>query len=137
MSASEWRDGLLRVDKGASQTSKHVRRGFRQEWAAPQESANRGRVALRAQALSSSKCNVGRFQLSFPSLVRRHPIRRLSRTIVQARGNRVEFRLCQGSEIGALRQILAKQAIGVFVGSTLPRTVRVGEVDLQLQLLAQ
>src|SRR6202000_927123 len=33
-------------------------------------------------------------------------------------------------EIGALWKVLAQQSVGVFVGTALPRTVRIAEVDL-------
>src|SRR5204862_2884292 len=40
--------------------------------------------------------------------------------------------LPEGREVDALREVLPQQAVGVFVGATLPRALRIAEVDLDL-----
>ena len=41
----------------------------------------------------------------------------------------VELGLGEGREVGSFREVLAQQAVGVFVGAALPRTARIAEVD--------
>ena len=43
-------------------------------------------------------------------------------------GNEIELLLAVARQIGALGQVLADQAVGVFIGATLPRALRVAEV---------
>ena len=51
-----------------------------------------------------------------------------ARPAVQAVGDGIELVLSVDGEVGALRQILTKQPVGVFAGPALPRAVRVAEV---------
>src|ERR671938_525398 len=49
---------------------------------------------------------------------------------VELIGDGVEFGLADGGEVGAaFREVLAEQAVGVFVAAALPGAVRVAEVD--------
>ena len=65
------------------------------------------------------------------SVGRGRPIpERLPRPSIEPERDRIEVVLRVAGEIGPLRQILAQEAVGVFVGAALPRTLRVTEVDL-------
>jgi hypothetical protein len=55
----------------------------------------------------------------------------LRRAAVQRRGDGNEVLGGVSGEVGALREVLAKEAVGVLVGPTLPGTVRVTEVHVQ------
>ena len=44
----------------------------------------------------------------------------------------VQLRLCVHRQVGSLDKILPQQAVGVLIGSTLPRTLRVAEVDVDI-----
>ena len=52
-------------------------------------------------------------------------------------GNSIELRLAVAREVGALGQVLTHQSIGVLVGPTLPRAVRVTEVQRNARAFAQ
>jgi hypothetical protein len=52
--------------------------------------------------------------------------------LVQAQRDLVELRLSIRRQIGAPREILSQQEIGVFVRSTLPETLRIAEIDFQI-----
>src|SRR3954465_10717499 len=59
------------------------------------------------------------------------PVEGLSWSSVEFAGDRVEVVLGPGAEVGAgAGEVLAQQAVGVFVAAALPRAVRVAEVDL-------
>ena len=45
-------------------------------------------------------------------------------------GDLVESRLADVREVGALREVLLEEALGVLVAATLPRCVRITDVDL-------
>ena len=49
---------------------------------------------------------------------------------VEQHGDIVELFLGEDAEIAAFGQVLAEQAVGIFVDAALPWAVRVGEVDL-------
>jgi hypothetical protein len=57
--------------------------------------------------------------------------------VVDLIGNGVELLLAVAREIGALGQVLAHQPVGVLVGATLPRAVRVTEVHREARAPAQ
>jgi hypothetical protein len=50
-------------------------------------------------------------------------------SVVEAFGDFVEVVLCVSTEVGSLGQILAYEAIGIFVAAALPRAVGIAEVD--------
>jgi len=56
---------------------------------------------------------------------------------VEGGGDGVEVAGAVSAQVGALGEVLAQQAVGVLVGATLPRAVRVGEVDLDAGVDAQ
>ncbi len=51
---------------------------------------------------------------------------------IQRRGSRIQVASRVPAEVGALREVSAEQTIGVLVGPTLPRGVRVAEVDVEV-----
>ena len=56
---------------------------------------------------------------------------------VQEMGDDIQLALRVARQVGALGQILAQQPIGVLVGTTLPRTVRIGKEHPDRELLYQ
>ena len=67
-------------------------------------------------------------------LGRRLPAEGLPRPSVERVGDRGDVVRAPAGQVGALREVLAKQAVGVLVGAALPGAVRVGEVDGQAGL---
>jgi hypothetical protein len=61
----------------------------------------------------------------------------LAGPVVELANKAGEFRGCDLCQVAAFGQILAQEAVGVFVGAPLPGVVRMGEVDGQIQLLFQ
>ena len=57
------------------------------------------------------------------------PAEGFSRAGVQLPSHGIERLLAEVGEVRALREVLAQQAVGVFVDGALPWAVRVGEVD--------
>jgi hypothetical protein len=56
----------------------------------------------------------------------------LAWAVVEFVGDGVELRLADGAEVGALREVLAQQAVGVLVGAALPRGMGIAEEDLDV-----
>jgi hypothetical protein len=52
--------------------------------------------------------------------------------LVQAQRDLVDLRLRVGRQVGASREVLPQQQIGVFVGAALSGTLRITEVDLNV-----
>lgn len=52
------------------------------------------------------------------------------RAFIQEIGDSVKFVLRGGGQIGAFGEILANQAVGIFIAAPLPGAVRIGEIDL-------
>ena len=74
--------------------------------------------------------------------VRKHlqggcPVQTFSWSGVQPPGNGIQLALRVGREVRALGQILAEQAIGIFIGPPLPRAMRIGKEHLDGQPLGQ
>ena len=63
------------------------------------------------------------------SLCRRLEVQRFSGSFVELARDLVEIGLGVRSEIDTARQILSQQAIGVFIGASLPRALRIAEID--------
>ena len=59
------------------------------------------------------------------------PAQRLPGTGVEGEGDRVKVLAAVAVQVGAFREVLAQQSVGVLVGAALPGTVRVAEVDGQ------
>src|SRR3990172_3256147 len=57
------------------------------------------------------------------------PSERLARSAVERSGDGLEVANAVSAEVGALREVLAQQAVRVLVRAALPRAVRVAEVD--------
>src|SRR4051794_35034861 len=76
----------------------------------------------RNTCLSQSEHRVKRLGWCLPS-------KRLARPGVERHGNRRESIRAVQAQVGAFREILAQQPIGVLVRPTLPRAVRITEVD--------
>ena len=57
------------------------------------------------------------------------PAEGLAGSAVERGGDGFELVAVPAGEVGALREVLAQQAVGVLVGAALPGAVRVGEVD--------
>ncbi len=62
------------------------------------------------------------------------PVVRSAGPGVQTVGDGVELVLAEDAEVGAPRQVLADETIGVLAGAALPRAVRVAEVHLHVGL---
>lgn len=60
-----------------------------------------------------------------------------SRARVQSLGDGVQLALGISGQVRTLGQVLAQQAIGVLVGATLPRRMRIGKEDLERKSLRQ
>ena len=63
--------------------------------------------------------------------------RALTRTGTKLSGDCIQLDLSETGAVCSLREILPEQAVGVLVDVALPRTVRVGEVDLDAGYLGE
>src|SRR5437588_12869661 len=63
-------------------------------------------------------------------LRRRFPAQRLSRSGIEGGRDRGDLVGAVDAEVGAFREVLTQQPIGVLVSAALPRALRVAEVDL-------
>jgi hypothetical protein len=70
-------------------------------------------------------------------LQERREVETFSQARIQPMGDGVQVTLRIARQICSLRQILAQEAIGILVGSTLPRAVRIGKEDLDREPLGQ
>src|ERR1700691_4338178 len=57
----------------------------------------------------------------------------LSGSLIQAQRDMVELRLRITRQVGASREVLPQEQIGVFVGAALPGTLWIAEVDLHFR----
>src|SRR5436305_1983248 len=62
---------------------------------------------------------------------RRPPVKRLAGSAVERGCDGGEIVDVVAREVGASREVLTEQAVGVFVGAALPGALRVAEVDLE------
>jgi len=53
-----------------------------------------------------------------------------SRPGIEFKRDGIEVFLIKDGEVGALGQVLAQQAVGVFIAASLPRAMRISKVDL-------
>lgn len=65
------------------------------------------------------------------------PTEGLAGPAVECESNSRVFVGIPSRQVGALREVLAKESVRVLVGAPLPGAVRVGEVDLQLGIDAE
>ena len=61
----------------------------------------------------------------------RSPAERLSRSAVEGDGHCVELSLRVSADVRTFGKVLPQQPVGVLVGSALPRTLRIAEIDFQ------
>ena len=87
------------------------------------------------RAVSRSKCNKLMI-MTFETEVVWHeefggalPAESFSRPSVELPSDGIELSLREVGQVGAFREILAQQAMGVLVDAALPRAVRIGEID--------
>ena len=64
----------------------------------------------------------------------RFPAQRLSRPGVEGGRDRGDLLGAVEAQIGALREVLAQQSVGVLVGAALPWALRISEVDLDARI---
>src|SRR5271154_2348278 len=57
----------------------------------------------------------------------------LSGSLIQAQRDMVELRLRKTRQVGASREVLPQEQIGVFVAAALPGTLWIAEVDLHIR----
>ena len=62
------------------------------------------------------------------------PPQRLSRSIIELTGHRIQFGSCVDAEVGVLGEVLAEQPVAVLVAAALPRTVGITEEDGDLRV---
>ena len=67
----------------------------------------------------------------------RGKVETFSRARIQAMGDGIQLTLRIGGQVRALGQVLTQQAIGILVGATLPRGMRIGKEDLDRESLGQ
>ena len=88
---------------------------------------DRGTVSVkegaRFGARLSSKCNTSGKE----KLVGREPAEALSRSIIEQLDGHLKLLVGDSEEVAALGEEETEQAVRVFVGSALPRGVRIGE----------
>ena len=56
----------------------------------------------------------------------------LSGSLVEFACDGIEMLLAVDGEVGAFREVLAQEPVGVFVGAALPRAVGIAEVDVEI-----
>ena len=76
---------------------------------------------------STGRCNDSRSSISWGLIAER-----LARPAIEPSRDAIQLRLTHLREVGAFRQVLTQQTVGVLVGPALPRTVGVAEVDLDV-----
>ena len=76
--------------------------------------------------------SIGRRNTCVKSFCRRFKLQRLSWSLVELTSYFVQFRLRVYRQVRSLGEVLSQQPISVFIGSTLPRTLRIAEVDINV-----
>jgi hypothetical protein len=85
-----------------------------------------GNVCCRG-ASSTGRCNTG-----VKSLCWRLELQGLPWPFVELTRHFVQMSLRVHREVGSLRKVLSQQTIGVLIGTALPRTLRIAEVDVDV-----
>ena len=88
---------------------------------------------MEAKADSNGRRNTDSVDLPQPfvkRLCRGFPAQRLSRPCVEGGCHGGDLLGAVRTQIGAFREVLTQQSVGVLVGATLPWAVRIAEVDL-------
>src|SRR3954453_15917807 len=128
-----FRRGLMLVDPDAFERSflDWVRAVFRPEDGAPRQVAIDGKtpdsIGRRNTSLTGS-------QPAVESLGRRSPTERLARSAVEGGGHGRELVGAMHAQVGALREVLSQQPVGVLVRPPLPRGARIAKVHLQARV---
>ena len=65
------------------------------------------------------------------------PVEGFAGSTVECCGDSVQVVLCVSAEIGAFGEVLAEETVGVLVGATLPGTLGVAEVDIEIGVYSQ
>src|SRR5712664_3885841 len=78
-------------------------------------------------ASSTGRCNTG-----VKSLCWRLELQGLPWPFVELTRHFVQMSLRVHREVGSLRKVLSQQTIGVLIGTALPRTLRIAEVDVDV-----
>src|SRR6204780_2745236 len=86
--------------------------------------ANLGSTGRRNACVRCLECQV-------ECLGRCSPAKRLARPAVEGCGHRQKVVYSVRAQVRALREVLSQQPIGILVRSSLPRAVRLAEVDVQ------
>ena len=76
--------------------------------------------------------SIGRRNTCVKSFCRRFKLQRLSWSLVELTSYFVQLRLRVYRQVRSLGEVLSQQPISVFIGSTLPRTLRIAEVDINV-----
>ena len=84
-------------------------------------------VRLRLSAGSSGRCNT-----SIKSFGWGCKSQSFAWSFVELPSHFVELGLRVHGQVSPLRQVLPKQTVGVFIGTTLPRTLRIAEVNVDV-----
>jgi|BarGraNGADG00212_1021973.scaffolds.fasta_scaffold04760_5 hypothetical protein len=74
---------------------------------------------------STGRCNTG-----VKSLCWGFELQRLPWPFVELTRHFVQMGLRVHRQVGSLRKVLSQQTIGILIGTTLPRTLRIAEVDI-------
>jgi transposase InsO family protein len=79
---------------------------------------------------SSQHVFVGLWKPLVERLCGRFPVERLSGPGIEGRGHGADLLGAVRAEVGAFREVLSQQSVGVLVSAALPRALRITEVDL-------
>src|SRR5271169_736086 len=76
---------------------------------------------------STGRCNTG-----VKSLRWSFECQSLTRPFVELTSDFVEMSLRIHRQVGPIREVLPQQTVGVFIGTALPRTLRIAEVNVDV-----
>src|SRR6478672_9352871 len=95
----------------------------------PKENHSRGSL-IRCPVNAAS--STGRCNTSVKSLSGGFECQSLARSFVELTRHFVQVSLRIHRQVGPLREILPQQAIGIFIGTALPRILRIAEVNVDV-----
>ena len=85
--------------------------------------------AMTRRLDSSNKCN----KKVLKYLVRCPEAQRLARTVIKTVGNELNIGVREGGKVGFLWEVLSDEAVGIFVGASLPGRIRVGKEEVGIK----
>ena len=88
------------------------------------------RVVVKGLLLTAT--STGRCNTSVKSFCRRFKVQRLSWSLVELTRYFIQMSLRVYRQVRSLGEVLSQQSIGVLIGATLPRTLRIAEVDINV-----